>query len=361
MAIGKWIPFGAAQSVPPNAPAAVPVDDQPRIISAADAKQFGLENVSVSIHLIVAVRAEFVHSSLGIHGTHHLILLDIGERHACKRAGVLCVLGGSILPTSLATVQFMHDIRNFVISRACPFLVGRMLPSGRQATQRDGAADLRMQCTPNDLQLHDDRRCNNRRVRTELTTFAYSYANSVLQALYFCGPFRELLVQYPDPTVPDIATLPSPTATAPSPVISHPTHPPNVRRKTERKYSTSDVPQASSPQLGSSPNPQNGTIPGIFPIPSSPPTLLSALRSLYLHISKNPADKGTIAPRAFIEKLKELNEIFRGTMHQDAHEFLNYLLNRIVEEIEDDRRNFLGTTNGKNVSGEDCEWHSNFP
>ena len=69
-----------------------------------------------------------------------------------------------------------------------------------------------------------------------------------------------------------------------------------------------------------------------------PRTLSSALRSLFVHISKHPGDKGTVAPRAFIEKLKELNELFRSSMHQDAHEFFNYLLNRIVEEIEEERK-----------------------
>jgi ubiquitin carboxyl-terminal hydrolase 9/13 len=64
---------------------------------------------------------------------------------------------------------------------------------------------------------------------------------------------------------------------------------------------------------------------------------------LYIHISQNPADKGTIAPRPFIEKLRELNEAFRTTMHQDAHEFLNYLLNRIVEEIEEEKKQRLAS------------------
>ena len=75
---------------------------------------------------------------------------------------------------------------------------------------------------------------------------------------------------------------------------------------------------------------------------------------MYVHISRNPADKGTVAPKAFIEKLKELNELFRSTMHQDAHEFLNYLLNQIVEEMDDDRKklqNGNGTPNG--TPGED--------
>ncbi|EIW87202.1 cysteine proteinase, partial [Coniophora puteana RWD-64-598 SS2] len=75
-------------------------------------------------------------------------------------------------------------------------------------------------------------------------------------------------------------------------------------------------------------------------------TLFSALRSLYIHISQNAADKGTVAPRAFIDKLKELNEAFRNTMHQDAHEFLNYLLNRIVEEIEEEKKNLHANGNG---------------
>lgn len=34
-------------------------------------------------------------------------------------------------------------------------------------------------------------------------------------------------------------------------------------------------------------------------------------------------------------------------MHQDAHEFLNYLLNQIVEEIENERKNILNGVNGE--------------
>ena len=81
-------------------------------------------------------------------------------------------------------------------------------------------------------------------------------------------------------------------------------------------------------------------------IPPNPPTLFSALRSLFLYISKHPAEKGTVAPRAFVEKLKSLNELFQGTQHQDAHEFLNYLLNKIVEEIQTDKNHRDGPLDG---------------
>ncbi len=83
------------------------------------------------------------------------------------------------------------------------------------------------------------------------------------------------------------------------------------------------------------------------PIPPSPPTLFSALRSLFLHISTHPGDKGTISPKAFIDKLKESKEDFRSTMHQDAHEFLNHLLNMIVEEIEDEKKSAQNTAPGE--------------
>ena len=82
---------------------------------------------------------------------------------------------------------------------------------------------------------------------------------------------------------------------------------------------------------------------------------MSALRSLFLHISRNPADKGTVAPKAFIDKLKELNELFRGSQHQDAHEFLNFLLNKIMEEMEEGERKQGAMSNGAGKSGEDCE------
>ncbi|KAI0370144.1 cysteine proteinase [Pilatotrama ljubarskyi] len=171
------------------------------------------------------------------------------------------------------------------------------------------------------------------------------YANSVLQALYFCGPFRELLLQYPDPSVPDVPPLPpSPPAPAQPPAPQPSSSPQASRKKGARAMSVSEpVPTHLNPNL-----------PPPFPIPPAPPTLLSALRSLYLHISRNPADKGTVAPRALIDKIKELNELFRGSAHQDAHEFLNFLLNRIMEEMEDDRRRLGGAgANGVGPSGED--------
>ncbi|KAL0569657.1 hypothetical protein V5O48_012300 [Marasmius crinis-equi] len=164
------------------------------------------------------------------------------------------------------------------------------------------------------------------------------YANSVIQALYFCAPFRDLLIQSPDASVPQASAeqLAPPNAQPlPSPITAP--------RKPERKPSISGAPSNAVASL-QFPNSL------VMSIPTAPPSLFSALRSLFVHISTNPSDKGTVAPRAFIDKLKDVNELFRSTMHQDAHEFFNYLLNKVVEEIEAERRHTNGSSSVEDLS-----------
>lgn len=244
----KWISFGGQQSLerPNKQDATAATTASPPPPSPADAKKFGLENVSISAHLQIY--------SIGLN-----------------------------LTMSLCCTVRQHLVSDLAESP------------------------------------HDD----------VFDTFSNSYANSVLQALYFCSPFRDLLLK-------DVENfLPSKVPSIVTPIHDKPI--PLGRRKSERKASihTVNVEHSAASQSG-----------GVA-IPSSSLTLHSALQSLFLHIATSPMDKGTVAPRAFIDKLKELNELFRSTMHQDAHEFLNYLLNQIVEEIEEERKNAS--------NAEDCE------
>ena len=62
-------------------------------------------------------------------------------------------------------------------------------------------------------------------------------------------------------------------------------------------------------------------------------TLFTTLRDLFSIITHQPKQSGVVAPQAFITQLKQGNELFRSTMHQDAHEFFNYLMNEISEEV----------------------------
>ncbi|CEP16668.1 hypothetical protein [Parasitella parasitica] len=62
--------------------------------------------------------------------------------------------------------------------------------------------------------------------------------------------------------------------------------------------------------------------------PGMEDTLFSSLKDLFWKISQNKKKNGVIAPVNFINKL------FRSSMHQDAHEFLNYTLNTIAEDVQ---------------------------
>ncbi|PKU84968.1 Ubiquitin carboxyl-terminal hydrolase 3 [Dendrobium catenatum] len=51
-------------------------------------------------------------------------------------------------------------------------------------------------------------------------------------------------------------------------------------------------------------------------------------------INSSKKKTGVIAPKRFVQRVKKQNELFRSYMHQDAHEFLNFLLNELVDILE---------------------------
>ena len=64
-------------------------------------------------------------------------------------------------------------------------------------------------------------------------------------------------------------------------------------------------------------------------------TLFSSLKDLFEAVVVDKQRMGVISPGKFLETLRKDNEMFRSAMHQDAHEFLNLLLNTVVENIEE--------------------------
>ncbi|XP_047128161.1 ubiquitin carboxyl-terminal hydrolase 46 isoform X1 [Hydra vulgaris] len=96
------------------------------------------------------------------------------------------------------------------------------------------------------------------------------YCNSVLQALYFCQPFREKVLSY---------------------------KPLNKRKE----------------------------------------NLLTCLSDLFNSIATQKRKTGVIAPKRFVARLRKENELFDNYMQQDAHEFLNYLLNTIADLLQGEK------------------------
>lgn len=113
------------------------------------------------------------------------------------------------------------------------------------------------------------------------------YCNSVLQALYFCAPFREQLLEY----------------------------------SSNNKTSEADE------------------------------NLLTCLAELYSQISSQKKKTGVIAPKRFVQRVRKENDLFRGYMHQDAHEFLNFLLNELVDTLEKESQKVPSIQHTSSVEG----------
>jgi ubiquitin carboxyl-terminal hydrolase 12/46 len=67
-------------------------------------------------------------------------------------------------------------------------------------------------------------------------------------------------------------------------------------------------------------------------------TLLLQLAALFMRIRHNKKRSGVLSPSKFVKKLKQLNPQFEGYEHQDAQEFLNFLLNEVSDNLRADAK-----------------------
>jgi ubiquitin carboxyl-terminal hydrolase 9/13 len=63
-------------------------------------------------------------------------------------------------------------------------------------------------------------------------------------------------------------------------------------------------------------------------------SLFTSLKDIFEAVIAHKSNVGVVSPTKFLEVLKRENETFRTAMHQDAHEFLNLLLNEVVLNVE---------------------------
>lgn len=67
---------------------------------------------------------------------------------------------------------------------------------------------------------------------------------------------------------------------------------------------------------------------------SQKPNLYSALKDAFECIVENRSLVGVVSPVHFVDVLKKDNALFSSMMHQDAHEFLNFLLNELSDSVQ---------------------------
>ncbi|CAG8524701.1 6771_t:CDS:10 [Paraglomus brasilianum] len=137
--------------------------------------------------------------------------------------------------------------------------------------------------------------------------------------LYFCKPFRECVINYP--TSPQ----PSPTLLTMANGASVATNGTEVKVNGEASSSASAGMEDS---------------------------LFGALKDLFIKINGQKKRSGVVAPHQFVAKLKSSHVQFQSTMHQDAHEFFNWILNAIIEQQKKmEAMEQADTTDGSSTGG----------
>lgn len=179
------------------------------------------------------------------------------------------------------------------------------------------------------------------------------YCNSILQCLYYSVPFREQVINYPrrSPLKSVTTTSTGQARLDPDAVILPPNHPsltpaklmkqqpvqtsarnpggPPATPKPEDKEHPDfkkRVAQARGPRL--SMGDDNAAAYGM------PESLFTSLKDIFEALLAHKSNVGVVSPIKFLEVLRRENEMFRSAMHQDAHEFLNLLLNEVVANVE---------------------------
>ena len=190
--------------------------------------------------------------------------------------------------------------------------------------------------------------CSHSLLRWAVSLINYSYCNSILQCLYYSVPFREAVLNYPRRASPESLEVslaknlhfPDPNATLeeqkpkPPPPQSSAAKtagiPLNPPQKVEDKDSPEYKKKAALNTLPVLETTDNATSYGMEE------SLFTSLKDLFEAIVASHERQGIVRPYHFLDLLRRQHEMFKTAMHQDAHEFLNILLNEVVANIETD-------------------------
>lgn len=177
------------------------------------------------------------------------------------------------------------------------------------------------------------------------------YCNSILQALYYSEPFRENVVNYP----PLDSTSEGKTS--------------KVKVSIRPPVQVNGNAATTGKQL---PKPRPGFTPGPIPMPITQPIrpedrpeapeykkkqamikgpvlelaqenpdaygmeecTFTGLKDIFTALIQSNSRTGVISPQRFLDIFKRDNEMFRNSMHQDAHEFYGLVLNDVISNVE---------------------------
>ncbi|PLN76864.1 hypothetical protein BDW42DRAFT_177909 [Aspergillus taichungensis] len=171
------------------------------------------------------------------------------------------------------------------------------------------------------------------------------YCNSILQCLYYSVPFREAVINYPTRTPIEslqaalagnlrfqdaIANMEAEAQAEKQKAANaqRPGAPPAQPQKPEDKDSPEYKKKMALQTMPILETKNNAPSYGMSE------SLFTSLKDIFESVVGSQSRIGIIKPQHFLDILRRENEMFRSAMHQDAHEFLNLLLNEVVANVE---------------------------
>lgn len=198
-----------------------------------------------------------------------------------------------------------------------------------------------------------------------------SYCNSILQCLYYSVPFREQVINYPKRTALESVTTTSTgqSRIKPDEIILPPSHPSLTYAKLMKQQppgpnsarNSGGSPSNTKPEDKEHPEYKKKVALARGPVISMttdnadayamPESLFTSLKDIFEALLAHKSNVGVVSPNKFLEMLRKENEMFRSAMHQDAHEFLNLLLNEVVSNVEVHSKKLEDAVGAKEMNG----------
>ncbi|KAI1311352.1 hypothetical protein F5Y03DRAFT_304797 [Xylaria venustula] len=178
------------------------------------------------------------------------------------------------------------------------------------------------------------------------------YCNSVVQALFYTTAFREQVLNFP-PLSP--SATPNGTRPRVNVQIRAPNTNANAQTDANGKKNPNDKqkPGSGPPQPGQPVRPEDkpdtpeykkkqamlkGPIMELAQESGSAYDMdectFTGLRDIFMALVESNTRTGVLSPQRFLEIFKRDNEMFRNSMHQDAHEFYGLVLNDVISNVE---------------------------
>lgn len=190
-----------------------------------------------------------------------------------------------------------------------------------------------------------------------------SYCNSIVQALYHSEHFRDNVVSYPSPSS---WGAPNGTSSKINVTIRPPAQPngnaagPAKKSLSGGQLAPSVTPlrpedKPDSPEYKKKQAMIRGPVLELAQDNTQPYGMpectFTGLKDIFTALIDSQSRTGVLSPQRFLDIFKRDNEMFRNSMHQDAHEFYGIVLNDVIANVEANAKRMQELAESKSKDG----------